>query len=36
MVTHELRTPLTVISGLAEMLDDSIYGALTPPQAEPP
>ena len=34
MVTHELRTPLTVISGLAEMLDDSIYGALTPPQAE--
>lgn len=34
MVTHELRTPLTVISGLAEMLETGIYGALTPEQAE--
>lgn len=34
MVTHELRTPLTVISGLTEMLETGIYGALRPEQAE--
>ncbi len=34
MVTHELRTPLTVISGIAEMLETGIYGALTPAQED--
>lgn len=34
MVTHELRTPLTVISGLTEMLETGIYGALNDEQAE--
>lgn len=34
MVTHELRTPLTVISGLTEMLETGIYGALTAEQTE--
>ena len=34
MVTHELRTPLTVISGVTEMFEAGIYGALTAGQSE--
>lgn len=32
MITHELRTPLTVISGIAETLQEGIYGPLTEEQ----
>lgn len=34
LITHELRTPLTVISGVAEMLEAEVYGALTDEQKE--
>ena len=31
-MSHELRTPLTAIIGLAEVLQDQVYGPLTPKQ----
>ncbi len=31
-MSHELRTPLTAIIGLAEVLQDKVYGPLTPKQ----
>jgi len=31
-ISHELRTPLGALLGLAEMLQQSVYGDLTPPQ----
>lgn len=33
-ISHELRTPLGALLGLAEMLQNSVYGALTPPQLD--
>jgi signal transduction histidine kinase len=32
MITHELRTPLTVISGMAETLQEGVYGPLNEEQ----
>ena len=31
-VSHELRTPLGALMGLAEMMDQDVYGSLTPSQ----
>lgn len=33
-MSHELRTPLGALLGLAEMLLQSVYGVLTPPQQD--
>lgn len=33
-ISHELRTPLGALLGLAEMLQQSVYGELTPPQLD--
>jgi signal transduction histidine kinase len=33
-MSHELRTPLGAILGLAEMLQQSVYGVLSPPQQD--
>ncbi len=33
-MSHELRTPLGALLGLAEMLQQSVYGTLTPPQQD--
>ncbi len=33
-MSHELRTPLGALLGLAEMLQQNVYGALTPPQQD--
>jgi signal transduction histidine kinase len=33
-VSHELRTPLGALMGLSEMVDQHVYGELTPPQHE--
>ena len=33
-MSHELRTPLGALLGLAEMLQQSVYGQLTPPQLD--
>ncbi|MBN2116568.1 MAG: hypothetical protein JW730_08355 [Anaerolineales bacterium] len=33
-MSHELRTPLGALLGLAEMLQQSVYGPLTPPQQD--
>ena len=33
-MSHELRTPLGALMGLAEMLQQSVYGPLTPPQQD--
>jgi signal transduction histidine kinase len=33
-MSHELRTPLGAVLGLAEMLQQSVYGLLSPPQQD--
>lgn len=33
-ISHELRTPLGALLGLAEMLQQNVYGVLTPPQQD--
>ncbi|RPJ22758.1 MAG: histidine kinase, partial [Chloroflexi bacterium] len=33
-MSHELRTPLGALLGLAEMLQQNVYGVLTPPQLD--
>ncbi len=34
-VSHELRTPLNAVVGFAELIEDGVYGELTPQQAGP-
>lgn len=34
-VSHELRTPLNAVVGFAELIEDGVYGDLTPQQAGP-
>ena len=34
-VSHELRTPLNAVVGFAELMQDGVYGELTPPQVGP-
>jgi signal transduction histidine kinase len=33
-ISHELRTPLGALLGLADMLQNGVYGTLTPPQLD--
>jgi signal transduction histidine kinase len=33
-ISHELRTPLGALLGMAEMLQQNVYGELTPPQLD--
>ena len=34
VASHELKTPINVIGGYLQLLDEGVYGALTPKQAE--
>ena len=34
-VSHELRTPLSAILGYAEMLENGVYGPISPKQEKP-